>query len=213
MQQAQARSTGTPSMFPLRFPGGALRLFSLLCLLCLILPTPFQARAETPRSFVLNAPVLETDSGDVIIRLGVSVDSLEGLRDMLKDGAIMELAIKARLARTRTFLPNVTLSEVELASPLRHNPLTREYSLTMPGAGQAIVDKNLPRLLAATWQKIAFSMGSVSLFQEADAGSEYRITLTLSLRHTEVPPWLAKAFIFWSWDVVDPETLTITFTF
>lgn len=208
MAASSSRASGSPRASSRIFRDFLGVTLALACLCALSFADAF---AATPKNFVLNAPEMETDSGEVIVKLGVGVDSIEGLRDMLKDGAIMELSITAKLLRVRGFLPNVTLSEQVFVSPLRHNPLTREFSLAMPGAEQAIVDKNLTRLVAATWQKLQFSLGPASLMTEPD--SEYRIVLDFSLRHTEVPPWLAKAFLFWSWDVVEPESLAISFTF
>lgn len=170
---------------------------------------PENAEAVPPRSFVLTPPLVSTENGELGMELAVSVDTIEGLRDMLKDGAIMELSIKARLEKPRTLLPNELLTEKTLSSLIRHNPLTREFSLTPPGSEQIIVDKNLGRLITSTWQKISFPLAPLSLFQKEEAKTQYRIILEFSLRHTEVPPWLSKAFLFWSWDVVEPQTLTI----
>ncbi len=170
-------------------------------------------QAAAPQRFALHGPRMDTETGDILVRLGVDVDTTDGLGDMLRDGAIMELTIEARLERVRTLWANATLSEKTLTALLRHNPLTREFSLTMPGDDTYIVDKNLHRLFAATWHKIVFSLGSLTLLQEAAPESAYRIDLTISLRHAEVPPWMAKTFLFWSWDVVEPVSIVIPFTF
>lgn len=188
------------------------RVCALACLTLFILLCCAPARAAAPKYFSLGEPLLSVEDGGVTLSLSIGVDSTEGLRDMLRDGAIMELAVKTAIVRPRTLLPNVAIRESVFTSLLRYNPLTREFSLTMPGADQAILDKNLGRLLEATWKKFTVFLGEPAMFQGEEPGSAYRLVLDFSLRHTEVPPWLAKAFIFWSWDVVEPERLTLSFT-
>ncbi len=134
-------------------------------------------QAAAPQRFALHGPRMDTETGDILVRLGVDVDTTDGLGDMLRDGAIMELTIEARLERVRTLWANATLSEKTLTALLRHNPLTREFSLTMPGDDTYIVDKNLHRLFAATWHKIVFSLGSLTLLQEAAPESAYHYLL------------------------------------
>ena len=180
-----------------------------LLLLTFLCSSP--VHAATPKNFSLGSPALSMSENNISLLVPVGVDSLEGLRDMLRDGAIMELSIRARITRVRSFLPDVSIMEQNFTSLVRYNPLTREFSLTAPQAEQAIVDKNLNRLLSTTWQKLVLPLGSPDMFQAEPLGSEYLLLLNISLRHTEVPPWLTKAFLFWSWDVVTPEQLSISF--
>ncbi len=166
--------------------------------------------AVPPKYFDVMDAALATDSGVITVSLSISVDNVDGLYAMLKDGASLELLVAAKLERVRTFWTNVTLADVELVSTLQHNPLTREFSLFMPGAAAPMLDKNLERLLAATWQKYSVFFGPVSIL-DGEADSEYRAVLTLNLQHAKPPPWLAKDFMLWSKAIVEPETITLPF--
>lgn len=178
----------------------------LLCVALLALPV----FAVPPKYFDVRDASLATDSGAIAVRLSVSVDNVDGLYAMLKDGASVELLVNARLERQRAYWTNVTLAEMELVSTLQHNPLTREFFLLMPGAATPTLDKNLERLLAATWQKYRISFGPTAIL-DGEPGTEYRVVLTLNLQHAKPPPWLAKDFMFWSKNIVEPETLYLPF--
>lgn len=169
------------------------------------------ARTVPPKYFDVSDARLEVGDNTIVARLAVGVDNLTGLYEMLKDGASVELVISAKLERVRTLWPNVLLTQMELFSTLQHNPLTREFSLYMPGEAKPMLDKQLERLLAATWAKLSVNFGSLDLL-DGEKGSSYRATLRLALQHAKPPPWLAKNFMFWSKDIVDPETVVIEFT-
>ena len=186
-------------------PGFAL---GLLCALVFALT----ARAVPPKYFEVESTGLSLASGDINIRLSIGVDNVTGLYEMLKDGASVELVVDARLERLRTLWSNVVLSEMELFSTLQHNPLTREFSLYMPGETKPMLDKNLDRLLAATWHKFALTFGSATIL-DGEKGSDYRVTLTLNLQHAKPPPWLAKDFMFWSKKIVEPEKIELPFSY
>ncbi len=190
----------------------AIRSATLALAAVLVLHLAFPARAVPPKYFDITNARLETASGEIIARLSVTVDNVTGLYEMLKDGATVELVIRAKLERVRAFWTNVTLAERELFSTLQHNPLTREFSLFMPGEATPMLDRNLDRLLAATWHKFSLSLGSMDIL-DGDKGSEYRVSLTLSLQHAKPPPWLAKNFSFWSKAIVDPEMVELPFSF
>ncbi len=179
----------------------------------LLLLSWHHAFALPPQHFVIQPPAIETRTGSIVVRLGISVDNVDGLYEMLKDGASFQLVVDAKLERVRTFWTNVLLSEKQQVSILRHNPLTREFMLYMPGEEKPLLDKNLERLLAATWHKYQVNVGPVGLLRQAEAGSAYQILLNIALRHAEVPPWLAKNYVLWSWNVVDPVNITLPFHF
>ncbi len=172
-----------------------------------------EASALPPQHFVIQSPVIETRTGSILVKLGVSVDNVDGLYQMLKDGASFQLVVDAKLERVRGFWTNVLLSEKRQVSLLRHNPLTREFMLFMPGEEKPLLDKNLERLLAATWHKYQINVGPVDLLRQAEPGAAYQILLTVALRHAEVPPWLTKNYVLWSWNVVDPVNMTLPFHF
>lgn len=170
---------------------------------------PCLALAVPPRYFVITEPRIETASGVITVKLGISCDNALGLFEMLKDGASLELAVSTRIERVRGWWTNETVLERELVSSLRHNPLTREFALQMPGEAQPLLDKNLLRLLQATWSKFEIRLAPLTILDGEEKDSEYKIILDLTLRHAKVPPWLEKNFMFWSRNVLDPETITL----
>lgn len=201
-------------MFPY---GGAIRgLFrslpalalGLLCVIMLALP----ARAVPPKYFDVLDAAISLAPEDITARLSINVDNVTGLYEMLKDGASIELLVNAKLERVRTLWTNVTLVEMDLFSTLHHNPLTREFSLYMPGETKPMLDKNLDRLLAATWQKYVVHFGPASVL-DGEKGSAYQAVLTLNLQHAKPPPWLAKDFMLWSKKIVEPEKIELPFSY
>ena len=176
------------------------------------LAAPPCARAVPPKYFEIANALAEIRDGQITAKLAVGFDNVLGLYEMLKDGASVELVVNARLERVRTLWTNVVLTEMEVSSALQHNPLTREFSLYMPGEAKPLMDKNLDRLLAATWSKLSVRIGPTSTL-DGEKNTAYRVVLTLSLQHAKVPPWLSKNFVFWSKNVVEPEKLTLPFTY
>lgn len=189
---------------------GIFRLIPLLGLLCALL-APFPARAVPPRDIIVVNPRIETANGDIRVFLSIDFDNVTGLYEMLKDGAAVDLVINAKIERVRAFWTNVVIMEEEFVSSLEHNPLTREISLFMPGETNPLLDKNLDRLLAATWNKLELNLGPLSMLDGNDKDTEFRVTLALSLQHAKVPPWLAKNFMFWSRNVTETETVKLYF--
>jgi hypothetical protein len=197
--------------------GGAIRGFFRflpalsLGLLCAAMLAP-PVHAVPPKYFDVPDATVVLAEEDIAVRLSINVDNLTGLYEMLKDGASVELLVNARLERVRSFWTNVALAEMELFSTLQHNPLTREFSLHMPGETKPMLDKDLDRLLAATWRKYVVHFGPVSIL-DGERGSEYRIALTLNLQHAKPPPWLGKDFMLWSQKIVDPERMELPFRY
>lgn len=193
---------------PLRFAVAALTASVLLSLLF-----PCVSFAVPPKYFDVENPRVQTTGGNITVSLSIGVDNPTGLFEMLKDGASVELLVNAKLERVRTFWTNVPLAEMDVLSSLQHNPLTREFSLYMPGHDKPLLDKNLDRLLAATWEKFALLFGPVTLLDGEEKDTEYRITLTLKLQHAKPPPWLVKGFMVWSKDILDPEKVVLNFLY
>jgi hypothetical protein len=179
----------------------------------LTLLLPCASFAVPPKYFEVGNPRLETKNGMITVKLAIGVDNPTGLFEMLKDGAAVELLINAKLERVRTLWTNVTLAETDILSSLQHNPLTREFSLYMPGGGKPLLDKSLDKLLAATWEKFEILFGPVTLLDGEGKDTEYRMTLTLSLQHAKAPPWLGKGFMIWSKDILDPEKVVLDFRY
>lgn len=170
------------------------------------------ARAVPPKYFEISNAHVIIQSGEIIAKMSIEVDNPTGLFEMLKDGASIEMEITAKLERLRTLWTNVPLMETEFIFMLQHNPLTREFSLYLPGKGKPLLDRNLERLLAATWHKFSATVGTTDLL-DGDKDSEYRVTLTLSLQHAKPPPWLVRNSMFWSKKILSPETVELPFRY
>lgn len=209
-----------PPRFPYRLfppqphrPGSDGRAVSLVLralLAVLLLSAAGSAQAAPPRQFVLDTFAIETRDDTLVLRLGVGVDAPDGLRDLLKDGAEMELRGTVTLTRRRGVLPDVTLAEKVFACTLRHDTLTSEFELRLLGREVPWRDKNLARLLEATWKRLVLPLAPIAALEK---GEPHRVSLTLSLRHTDVPPWLSRTLFFWSWEVVPDATFTQDFTY
>jgi len=188
--------------------GTALLAFALAVVLYAAAP----ARAVPPKYFAVSDAHIIIQSGEVIAKLSIDVDNPTGLFEMLKDGASIELQVTATMERVRALWTNVTLAEAEFTSTLQHNPLTREFALYMPGESQPLLDRNLERLLSATWHKFSATVGPTAAL-DGDKDSEYRVTLTLVLQHAKPPPWLIRNSMFWSKKILDPETVELPFRY
>lgn len=189
---------------------GFLRAMPLIGFFCALL-APFPAHAVPPKYILVANPRIEILNNDIKAFLNIDFDNVTGLYEMLKDGAAVDLVVGAKIERVRIFWTNALIMEEQFVSSLEHNPLTREISLFMPGETNPLLDKNLDRLLAATWNKLELNLGPLSLLDGNDKDTEFRVTLTLSLQHAKVPPWLAKNFMFWSKNVTETETVKLYF--
>jgi hypothetical protein len=193
----------------LAFPA-TLLFWGMLCAVALF-GFALSAYALPPQAFVVESPRAEATDGTVRVSLAVSVDNEDGLRDMLKDGAVLALSIGIALERDRAWWMNETVFNKDFVSTIGHDPLTRDFVLTLPSpdGDRASRDKNLTRLLHATWRKISVPVIKITSIPERAADDVYSIVLTISLQHTEVPPWLRQNTVFWSSDVVPSKTITL----
>ena len=171
---------------------------------------PQDALALPPQRFVIQQPEIAIESGMLYVKLSLNVDNEDGLRDMLKDGAVLDLSVSTTLERKRWW-SNEEIVSSEFVATILHDPLTRDFVVLLPGTeGQKQVrDKNLTRLLHSTWRSLSLPVLSLTdlLLQERDA--EYSLILNVSLQHAEVPPWLENSLVFWSSKVVPSEKIVL----
>jgi hypothetical protein len=160
-------------------------------------------------------PVLRTIDDSLFVEISIAVDNETGLRDLLKDGAILELEIQASVERLRTLLGNAEISLQTRVSLLRHDPLSREFLLTVPGAedDREMRDRNLTRLLHAGWKKLGFPLVPLKTLRAEGEDEEFAVRLDIALRHADVPPWLQKNFVFWSSEVAPQLRFILPFSF
>ena len=175
-------------------------LLCLITLLTLVIP----AGATAPQRLQLDNFALETEDDRVHARLAVSIDSLSGLRSLLRDGAQLQFRCEGLLTEQRTVMPNRTLGETTQEHDLRYDTRTREFVILAEGRAP-LRDRNLERLLGTVWGSIDLPLGEAKVFAP---NANYRLRITLSLKHTQVPPWLEQTLFFWSWDVVPSATFT-----
>lgn len=187
------------------------RAVRAICILALCLFAG-QAYALPPQRLLLDPPVARFHNDALTLALSITVDNEDGLRDLLKDGAVLELLITASLERQRSWWSNAEVAHREFSSTIRHDPLTRDFLVAMPtpeGVTE-LRDRNLTRLLYASWKKLLIPITTLEqIAAQGDEEEEYGLTLTVNLHHTEVPPWLEKSFVFWSADIVPQEKRTL----
>jgi hypothetical protein len=180
--------------------------------LALVLACP--AFALPPQKFLLDPPLPGVEDGVLTVRLSLTVDNEDGLRDLLKDGAVLELLIDVNVERERFLWSNAEAAAVTFTSVIRHDPLSRDFVVSVPthDGDKELRDRNLTRLLYASWRKLFLPIATLEDLRRNEEADEYAITLAISLRHTEVPPWLEKTLVFWSADVVSQEKRTVHFS-
>lgn len=189
-------------------------LFSLpafLCSLLFFLVLAHPAQGLPPTRLLVEKPVLLTQDNMLFLTLSVSVDDEEGLRELLKNGAVLELATNVTVERERSWWANAEVFTHSYSSVLRHEPLSRDFLVVFPDRDgeRQLRDRNLTRLLYESWKKLSLPvLPPDSLIWEN--GESYQLYFTITLRHIEVPPWLEKSLVFWSAEVVPPEQGVLT---
>jgi hypothetical protein len=189
---------------------GGLAAFFLFPLLCMFGASAFAAPAH--RLIADPPPLLRTADALLVAEMSLAVDNEAGLRDLLKDGAILELVITASVERLRTLLGNDELGQETYVSVLRHDPLSREFLLTLPGAdNREMRDRNLTRLLHAGWKTLVLPLIPLKTLRAEGEDEAFAVRLGITLRHADVPPWLQKNFVFWSSEVAPQLNFTLPF--
>lgn len=184
------------------------RLALLLCLAALAcLPL---VGAAASQSLVLSKLVLDNQAGSVMARFGVEVRGASEMAVNLKDGVVLGLSCQALLEATRGWLPAKTVAENELTCRLRQDPLSLEYVLTLPGREAPLTDKNLEALLAKGLSEIRIDLGPWS---QLERGRNYRLTVTVRLKHLDIPHWFTRTLFFWTWDIVPKTTQKLDFQY
>jgi hypothetical protein len=194
-------------------PSAGARSAACFCLL-LAFFCALPAFALPPQRLLLEPPLAAAENGVLTLSLSLTVDHEDGLRDLLKDGAVLELAISVTVERERSWWSNAEAADVAFSSVLRHDPLSRDFLVTVPApdGDRELRDKNLTRLLFASWRKLSLPIISLETLRRNEDADEYAIAVSIGLHHTEVPPWLEKTLVFWSADVVPAEKRTVHFT-
>ncbi len=144
----------------------------------------------------------------ILLTSRLLLENEKELTDLLRDGAHLQLRCHIHVERVRALLHDLTVAEGEYHWFLRNDPLTREFMMYQENMLYA--GKQLLPLILNTWNNTNLQ---IPLDKPLEQKERYRVTLTVSLRYAEVPPWLAKALYFWSWEVLPPVKFTQTFLF
>lgn len=183
-----------------------------LCIvLWLMACSPSLSHAAAPKRFEIQALSLLTSDNTLTVNLSLAVDDEDGLYNLLKDGAVVELGITIDVERKRDWWSNATIASIPFTSVIRHDPLTREFFLTMPGKEKPLKDRNLTRLLSNSWLQLQLPLIPMSLIELEGRNQTYIISGSAGLTHIETPPWLAKNSVFWSAEIIPPITFSLEY--
>jgi len=177
----------------------------LLVLMAMVL-IPSSASANGALSLV--NLYLDTQDGHIRLNFGLGVEGNGEMTTALQDGATLKLGCKVHLIRTRGFWFDDTLAEAGYESFVSQDALTGEFLLKVPGQEDPLRGEDLKGLLKKGWGAITLDLGAVAALKR---GQEYRLELTTSLKHADVPAWLNYALFFWSWDVFPEDHYTLEF--
>lgn len=176
--------------------------------LILLLLWAVSAFAAQMQGFVYEDPKLYQKDATVRLAMPVSVDNEDVLRGTLRDGATVELLIDIKVERKRSLWFNETINETQHSFVLKHDPLTRVFRV-FDSKGEVLSEhKNIRIVLRNTLKEMDLPVISRTLLEQ---GEEYFVIITLRLQHVELPPWLDKTLVFWSRDLIDPETIKLDY--
>lgn len=177
------------------------------------IPIPL-AQGAAPQRFISSITRLSEENNKLYMYLSVDVDDEDGLRDILKDGAVIELDVTITMELVRSWWTNSTINNVSYSFIMQHAPLTREFQINGPifDNKKNLRDKNLTRLLKNSWHSLRLEVISLDLLDLEGQNRNYEVSVSLNLRHKEVPPWLESHSLFWSSAVVPNQTLTLPYT-
>ncbi len=195
-------------------PGGLFGFLPAVFFLFSLLLVPHTAQALPPTRLLIDRPALQYRDGVLVFSLSVSVNDEEGLRDMLKDGAVLELTTAVSIERERSWWANAEEFTYSFPSVLRHDPLSRDFIATLPlhDGERELRDRNLTRLLHESWKKLSFTVVPLETLWSTGEENTFLLNYTVTLRHIEVPPWLEKSLVFWSAEVTPPEQGSLSIT-
>lgn len=161
------------------------------------------------QELVVYSANLENTPAGMFAALSCSVSDEDALRDLLKDGATIELAVTFDIEGKRSWWSDAELLHKTFASKLTHDPLTREFAVTVPGATGPVTlrQKNLTRLIHQSWRNLRLPLLSPAERAGLDPEREHTLRITFYVHHVEVPPWLEQSTLFWSPDVAPQVVL------
>lgn len=197
----------TPSARPVPARGISAFCLGLALLFCGLGFTPLAAFAE--QGFIVKGFSLGGTDTRLEINLQLLLKEEANLANMLRDGAKVEMACQVQFLRKRSFWSDETLAESTIYSRLRHDPLLREFVVST-GEAPATRGEDFHRLMEETWGNLSIPLDNPGgLVQDED----YLVKVTVSLKHTEMPPWLTRSILFWSDEIIPPTTFELDMSY
>lgn len=184
-------------------------------ILVLLFSFSLTASAAPPQRLILSSLSLTHDNQATYADFSVTIDDEDGLSDMLRNGATVELSIRVHVERKRSWWGNSSVNDVQYVYTLLYQPLTRDFVLSFPESADMIParDKNLTNLLYENWRKFHLEAVTVNQLNTQPKDREYDVEIRVSTHHKEAPPWLEKNSLFWSADIVPEERISAIFRY
>ncbi len=183
-------------------------LIFLLCAAPGLLGFALPAHGEGNAVFWLHYLAVEKQRDNTLLAVSLGARQAAPLQSALKEGSLLNLTLECALEERRALLPNLSVDQRTLILQLRFDPLTREYLLLRQDE-PPLHQRDLTGLLNAALADLSIPLAPPATLEP---GREYNVTLTLGVRHADVPPWLRQTLFFWSWDVIAPVSFSLSFT-
>lgn len=187
--------------------GASAFCLGLVLFFCGLVLAPLPSFAE--QGFIVKGFSLGGTDTRLEINLQLLLKEEANLANMLRDGAKMEMTCQVQFLRKRSFWSDEALAENTIHSRLRHDPLLREFVVST-GETAATRGEDFHRLMEETWGNLSIPLENPGgLVQDED----YLVKVTVSLKHSEMPPWLTRSILFWSDEIIPPTTFELDMSY
>lgn len=199
-------------LFPFSSPAGpgaslAPRLRACLLAVAVLVLCALPARAQ---NLELGNLILDNQAGSISVRFGVRLQGIPELEADLAAGAVMGLRCEADVYLRKSLWRDTRVAGTTLVSPLRKDVLANDYVIELPGEGRTLRDKDLAALLDKAWGRISLDLGP---WQTLLPGRDYRLDMRIAMDRLDVPDWLRYVVFFWSFDVSEPVSYRMDFSY
>lgn len=177
---------------------------------CLLGSFAAPAQVYASQELELHDFVLDNSEGNLLLRFGIGVSSLDSLRVLLKEGGTVKLECEGTLSLRKELWLDGTVASRTLISFLRYDKLTQEYVMQQEGVSAPFSQKSLKQLLQNTWGRLSLPLTPL---EALDRGAPYVVSLHVILHDEDVAPWLKKTLFFWSWDAAPSMRYSMDFIF
>lgn len=154
--------------------------------------------------------ILDNEAGNISVRFGVRLDDLAELEEELSLGTTVGLTCEAAVYRRKSLWADTRVAGTEWVSPLSKDVLANDYVIKMPGDDRVLRDKDLAALLGKAWGQMSLDLGP---WQSLVPGHEYRLEMRIGMDRVDVPTWLRYVVFFWSFDLYEPVSYRLDFSY